>query len=124
MIQVFFTAMLISFLGQLPFGNMNLTATQLAVQEGYRKAWFYGLGIVLVEIIYLRLSLTAMDWVVEHKVLFQIMGWLTVSLFLALGILALVVARKQTKEKKGLLLNNKLNRFVLGVSVSVINPAQ
>ena len=30
----------------------------------------------------------------------------------------------ETKEKKGLLLNNKLDRFVLGVSVSAINPAQ
>lgn len=34
MIEVLFVGMLISFLGQLPFGNMNLTATQLAVQEG------------------------------------------------------------------------------------------
>jgi threonine/homoserine/homoserine lactone efflux protein len=124
MAEVLFSALLISFLGQLPFGNMNLTATQLAVQEGYRKAWMYGIGIVLVEMIYLRLSLTAMDWVVSHRVIFEILGWLTVALFLALGIGSLVVARRQLKEKKGLLLNNNLNRFVLGVSVSAINPAQ
>jgi len=124
MFEVFFSALLISFLGQLPFGNMNLTATQLAVQEGFRKAWLYGIGIVLIEMIYLRISLTAMDWVVEHKLIFTIMGWITVVLFLTLGILSLVVARKQVKEKKGLLLNNKLNRFVLGVSVSAVNPAQ
>lgn len=124
MIQVFFSALLISFLGQLPFGNMNLTATQLAVQEGYKNAWKYGIGIVLVEIIYLRLALTAMDWVVEHQLIFKIMGWLTVAVFLALGILSLIMARKQAAEKKGLLLNNKLDRFLLGVSVSAINPVQ
>ena len=124
MIELFFSAMLVSFLGQLPFGNMNLTATQLAVQEGYKKAWWYGLGIVLVEMIYLRVSLTAMDWVVEHKLIFSIMGWLTVALFLGLGILSLIVARKQVKEKKGLLLNNKMNRFLLGAGVSAVNPAQ
>lgn len=124
MVQVFFTALLISFLGQLPFGNMNLTATQLSVQEGIKKAWYYGLGIVLVEMIYLRISLTAMDWVVEHRLIFEIMGWLTVALFGVLGIFSLIAARKQVKEKKGLLLNNKLNRFFLGVSVSAVNPAQ
>lgn len=124
MIEVFFTAMLISFLGQLPFGNMNLTATQLAVQEGYKNAWKYSIGIVMVEVIYLRLALTAMDWVVEHQLIFRIMSWLTVAVFLALGVLSLVIARKQTKEKKGLLLNNKLDRFLLGVSVSAINPVQ
>ena len=123
-LEVFFIGSLISFLGQLPLGNMNLTATQLSVQENYRNAWKYGLGIVLVEIIYLRLALTGMDWVVEHKVLFTIMGWLTVVVFIGLGVLAFVMARKQTSAKKGLLLNNKMNRFLLGVVVSGINPAQ
>jgi threonine/homoserine/homoserine lactone efflux protein len=124
MIEVFFSALLISFLGQLPFGNMNLTATQLAVQEEYKNAWKYALGIVLVEIIYLRLALTGMDWVVEHKQLFTIMGWLTVIVFITLGVLAFVMARKQTSARKGLLLDNKMNRFLLGVVVSGVNPAQ
>jgi threonine/homoserine/homoserine lactone efflux protein len=124
LLKVFFIGFLISFLGQLPLGNMNLTATQLSVQENLRNAWKYGLGIVLVEIIYLRLALTGMDWVVEHKQLFRIMGWLTVILFIALGALAFVMARKQTSAKKGLLLNNKMNRFLLGMVVSGINPAQ
>jgi threonine/homoserine/homoserine lactone efflux protein len=123
-VKVFFIGFLISFLGQLPLGNMNLTATQLSVQENFRKAWKYGLGIVLVEVIYLRLALTGMDWVVQHKQLFTIMGWLTVIVFVVLGIIAFVMARKQTSAKKGLLLNNKMDRFLLGVAVSGINPAQ
>ena len=123
-IKVFFVGSLISFLGQLPLGNMNLTATQLSVQENYKNAWKYGLGIVLVEMIYLRLALSGMDWVVEHKVLFTIMGWVTVIVFIVLGVLAFVMAQKQTSAKKGLLLNNKMNRFLLGVVVSGINPAQ
>lgn len=124
LIKVFFIGSLISFLGQLPLGNMNLTATQLSVQENHANAWKYGLGIVMVEIIYLRLALTGMDWVVEHTVVFTIMGWLTVILFLVLGVLAFIIARRQTSAKKGLLINNKMNRFLLGVVVSGLNPAQ
>jgi hypothetical protein len=123
-LYVLLLGFIISFLGQLPLGNMNLTATQLSVQENLRNAWKYGLGIVLVEIIYLRLALTGMDWVVEHKQLFTIIGWLTIFVFMVLGVLAFVMARKQTSAKKGLLLNNKMNRFLLGVVVSGINPAQ
>ena len=123
-VKVFLVAALVSFLGQLPLGNMNLTATQLSVQENYRNAWKYGLGIVLVELLYLRFALTGMDWVVEHKVIFTIMGWITVIVFVGLGVLAFVTARKQTGEKKGLLLNNKMNRFLLGIVVSGLNPAQ
>ena len=124
LLKVFFVGSLVSFLGQLPLGNMNLTATQLSIQETYRSAWKYGAGIVIVEIIYLRLALTGMDWVVEHKQLFAIMGWLTVVVFVVLGIIAFVMAHKQTGAKKGLLLNNKMNRFLLGVVVSGMNPAQ
>ena len=124
LVYVLLIGFTISFLGQLPLGNMNLTATQLSVQENLRNAWKYGFGIVIVEIIYLRLALTGMDWVVEHKQLFTIMGWLTVIVFLVLGVLAFIMARKQTGAKKGLLLNNKMNRFLLGVVVSGINPAQ
>ena len=124
MLQVYLEALTISFLGQLPFGNMNLTATQLAVQEGLKNAWKYSIGIVIVELLYLRLALTAMDWIVANQLVFAIMGWVTVALFLALGILSVFMARKQSPDKKGLLLNNKLDRFVLGVTVSAINPAQ
>jgi threonine/homoserine/homoserine lactone efflux protein len=124
LVSVLLLGFIISFLGQLPLGNMNLTATQLSVQESYRNAWKYGLGIVIIEIIYLRLALSGMDWVVEHKQLFAIMGWLTVIVFITLGVLAFIMARKQTSAKKGLLLNNKMNRFLLGIVVSGINPAQ
>ena len=124
LLYVLLLGFIISFLGQLPLGNMNLTATQLSVQENHSTAWKYGLGIVIVEIIYLRLALTGMDWVVAHKVIFAIMGWVTVVVFVGLGILAFVVARRQTSAKKGLLINNKMNRFLLGVVVSGLNPAQ
>lgn len=124
LIKVFFIGALISFLGQLPLGNMNLTATQISVQENFKSAWKYGIGIVIVEITYLRLALTGMDWVVEHKQLFAIMGWVTVVMFVGLGIMSFIIARKQTSAKKGLLLNNKMDRFLLGVVVSGINPAQ
>lgn len=124
LVYVLLFGFIISFLGQLPLGNMNLTATQLSLQENYKNAWKYGLGVVVVEVIYLRLALTGMDWVVEHKVLFTVMGWVTVIVFVVLGVLAFVMARKQTRAKKGLLLNNQMNRFLLGVVVSGINPAQ
>ncbi len=125
LIKVFFIGALISFLGQLPLGNMNLTATQISVQENSRSAWKYGVGVVMIELVYLRLALTGMDWVVENKRVFTIMGWVTVVMFLALGVFAFVIARRQTSAKrKGLLINNKMNRFLLGIIVSGVNPAQ
>jgi len=115
---------LLSFLGQLPLGTMSITATQISVQENFRNAWKYALGVAIIEIIYLRLVLSGVDWIIQHRIFFTILGWLTVVVFLVLGIISFVTAGKQTENKKALLLNNKLDRFLLGVSMSTLNPAQ
>lgn len=124
MIYVAFMGFLVSFLGQLPLGNMSFTSTQICIQEGFSKAWQYAVGVAIVEMIYLRLALTGMDWVVQHRTLFLALGWVTVVLFLALGVMAFNTARKQETEKKALLLDNKLNRFLLGLTMSALNPVQ
>jgi threonine/homoserine/homoserine lactone efflux protein len=123
-IQLFFAGLLISFLGQLPLGNMNMTATLLHVQESAKNAWKYGIGLALVEVVYLRLALTSMDWVLQHKWLFNLLGWVTMAIFFILGIASFMAARKQVADKKGLLLDNKLDRFLLGLSISALNPVQ
>jgi len=121
---IFWIGWLVSFLGQLPLGTMSITSTQIAVQENFRNAWLYAIGVALIEILYLRLTLYGVNWIMQHKLLFQILGWLTVVVFLVLGVVSFVFARKQQTDKKALLLNNSLNRFFLGLSMSALNPAQ
>jgi threonine/homoserine/homoserine lactone efflux protein len=124
MIYILFLGFLVSFLGQLPLGNMSFTSTQICVQEGVKKAWQFAFGVAIIEMVYLRFALTGMDWIVKHRLWFLALGWLTVAMFFVLGILAFRTANKQHAEKKALLLHNKLNRFVLGLMMSALNPVQ
>ncbi|HCL05813.1 MAG TPA: lysine transporter LysE [Chitinophagaceae bacterium] len=124
MLYIFFIAALISFLGQLPLGNMSITSTQIGIQEGFKKAWMFAIGVAIVEMLYLRFALTGMDWVVKHRNWFVALGWVTVALFLLLGILSFVSARKQASEKKSVILDNTLHRFLLGLVMSALNPIQ
>ena len=86
-IIVFCTGWLVSFLGQLPLGNMSITATQIRIQEGLKPALQYMWGVVIVEMIYLRIALTGMDLVFQHPAVFNAIGWITVAFFFVLGIL-------------------------------------
>jgi threonine/homoserine/homoserine lactone efflux protein len=94
------------------------------LEEGYRCAWAYSIGAAIIEMIYLRVALSGMNWVVAHGTFFTILNWMAIILFLTLGILSFVSAHKQTAEKKAILLDNKINRFVLGVTMSAVNPVQ
>ncbi len=120
----FWVGIILSFTGQLPVGTMSITATQIAVQENFRNAWKYSVGVALIEMLYLRIILSGMQWIFIHPAFFRIFNWFTVGIFLTLGVFSLNSARKQNVEKKALLLNNRMDRFFLGASMSALNPAQ
>ncbi|MBV9987810.1 MAG: LysE family transporter [Chitinophagaceae bacterium] len=124
MLYLLFLGLLVSFLGQLPLGNMSFTATQICLQEGARRAWRFAIGVALVEMVYLRFALTGMNWIVQHRIWFVALGWITVILFSVLGVLAFLAASRQQGEKKALLLKNRLDRFLLGLMMSALNPVQ
>ena len=123
-ILIFFTGWLVSFLGQLPLGTMSITSTHIAVKEGFSNAWKYALGVALIEIIYLRTVLSGVDLIMQHKFFFTLLGWLTVVFFLGFGVYSFITAIKHQGQKKSPILNNKINRFWLGITMSALNPAQ
>ena len=124
LLLLFGAGLLISFLGSLPLGTLNITAMQLAIQENIRRALSYAVGVAIVELIYVRLSLKGIDWILANQRIFYYMEWATVVLFLILGLSSLVAARKKSGTQKPIQLNNQMNRFWLGVSMSAINPVQ
>ena len=71
--KIFFTGMLVSFLGSLPLGTLNVAAMQISVSDGIRAAILFSLGSILAEIIYVRLSLVAMDWVRKQEKILKIL---------------------------------------------------
>lgn len=124
LVRIFFTGLFISFLGALPLGTLNVSAMQVSVQESSRNAVKFALGVALVEILYVRLSLKGMNWVLENQRLFLILEWATVFLFIVLAISSFRTASKTGGEQKNILLNNKMNRFWLGFMMSAVNPVQ
>jgi threonine/homoserine/homoserine lactone efflux protein len=65
-----------------------------------------------------------MGWVMNNHALVSIFSWITALFFLVLGVLIIVSARRQDPGKKAVLLNYPLDRFFLGVTISILNPAQ
>jgi threonine/homoserine/homoserine lactone efflux protein len=123
LIKVFFWGLLVSFLGSLPLGTLNVAAMQISVQESIHNAILFALGSLTVEMIYVRVSLVGINWVRKQKKLFRYMEWITVAIVLALAIGSFAAAMK-THPAKNVVLNNNINRYALGVMLSAINPVQ
>lgn len=124
LVTVFFTGMLVSFLGSLPLGTLNVAAMQIGIQESIMDAIWFSLGSLLVEMVYVRISLVGIDWVRKQAKLMKVMEWITLAIIVALAIGSFVAASKGSGSAKNVLLENNMHRFLLGMFMSAINPVQ
>jgi threonine/homoserine/homoserine lactone efflux protein len=123
LLKIFFWGLMISFLGSLPFGTLNVAAMQISVQESISNAIYFSLGSLLVEMIYVRISLVGINWIRKQKKIFRWMEWITLAIVVALAIGSFVAAM-QPYHAKNVILHNNINRFLLGVMLSAISPMQ
>ena len=123
-IRIFFWGLIISFLGSLPLGTLNVAAMQIGIQESIKNAMYFSFGSLLVEMVYVRLSLVGIDWVRKQDKLMKIMEWITLVIIIALAIGSFVAASKGGGAAKNVMLQNNMHRFLLGMFMCAINPVQ
>jgi threonine/homoserine/homoserine lactone efflux protein len=121
--RIFFTGMLISFLGSLPLGTLNVAAMQISISDGLYPAFLFSFGSLLAEVVYVRLSLIAMDWIRKQQKLLKILEWVTLGIVLALAISSFYAAI-HPKVHKNFILSSTVHRFLLGFGMCAINPVQ
>ena len=123
LVRIFFTGMFISFLGSLPLGTLNVAAMQISISDGYTQALLFSLGSLLVEMIYVRVSLVGMDWIRKQKNIFRILEWVTLLIVVALALSSFYAAL-HPKTEKNIILSSALPKFALGATMCAVNPVQ
>jgi threonine/homoserine/homoserine lactone efflux protein len=123
LIKIFFTGMLISFVGSLPLGTLNVAAMQISVASGITAAMLFSLGSLAAEIVYVRLSLVAMDWIRKQEKIFRILEWVTLIIVLGLAAASFYAALHPATQKN-IILDSNLPKFLLGFVMSAVNPVQ
>lgn len=121
--RIFFTGLTISLLGTLPLGTLNVTSLQVALTDGFIPAVAFALGVLLVEIVYVRLTLAGIEWFRKKARWLLLFDRVTVGLLIALA-LASFYAAFSPGETKNVLIDNSIPRFWLGVLLSALNPVQ
>lgn len=116
--------MAISFLGSLPLGTLNVAAMQIGIQESIKNAIYFSLGSLLVEMIYVRISLMGVDWIHKQEKLMKAMEWFTLIIILALAAGSFWAAASKGADAKNVFLENNMHRFLLGMFMSAVNPVQ
>lgn len=120
-IQIFYWGILISFLGSLPPGMMNIVAIQISGEQGTSAAMTYAAGSMLAEVIIVRIALSGMSWLTRRQKFFQVLEWMTAGLLVVFSA-ACFIAANSMQDYPVILPGLLLPPFITGVIISVINP--
>jgi threonine/homoserine/homoserine lactone efflux protein len=123
LLKILLVGMLVSFLGSLPLGTLNIAAMQISVSDGVVPALMFSTGSLIAEIVYVRISLVAMDWIRRQEKLFRILEWVTLAIVVVLAISSFYAAT-HPKVEENVVLSSSLPKILLGLIMSAVNPVQ
>lgn len=119
--KIFFLGMLISFLGSLPPGTMNIVSVHITTGQGNKAALIYALGSMLVEVIVVRLALVSIKYILRLSRLFMLLELFTASMLLLITIGCFSAAGLKNDASQ-ILPHYILSPFLTGVVLSATNP--
>lgn len=122
-LQHLLLGLLVSFLGALPLGVLNLTAADIALQKGMKAVWAFALGVLIIEYLQAFIALQFSSFLIQNPQIEQYIQWAVIPLFLILGIGYLMAAwRKKQKQNPSKNLGEQLAPFPKGLLLSAANP--
>lgn len=123
--KICFYGLLISFVGALPFGTLNLTAFDIAASQGPVSAVWFAVAVVLVELSVVRITLygnerlplgeKALRYILPFGIVFLL--YLSLVSFMDMGSVPV------TGSKADFFPQIK-STFALGLLLSALNPLQ
>ncbi len=108
----------LSILGSIPFGTINVTVIESAISHGFRTALWVIFGAALIEFIQAAVALKFSGFITQHPLTEQILFWVSIPIFIGLGIFYLRQKKTEEKDVHGY---DRSRGFLKGVIVSSLN---
>lgn len=119
--KLFFWVLMISFLGSLPIGTLNVTVAGLVINKGIIQALEFSLGAILVEVVLVRIAIAAVKKLEGLKRLYKFFSALTCIVLFLFAWISFRAAFEMHKFETALPFTSQ-RPFLSGVFLSLINP--
>lgn len=120
-----FSGFIISFIGALPLGSLNITAFQIAATQSVPKAILFAVAVVLVEILIVRITLLGSRLISIQGKLIDYLVPAAIILLIYLSVSNFISASYRTETSSEVILFPAIkSTFILGLVLSFLNPMQ
>ncbi|SDF22007.1 Threonine/homoserine/homoserine lactone efflux protein [Pricia antarctica] len=123
LVKIFLIGLLISFLGSLPLGTLNMTAFQIAGFQNVSEAMLYALAVVFVELVVVRITLAYSKKIdLGNRVFFYLLP-IAIALLMYLSVSSFTSLKDDQAIQAGSNLFPMLkSSILLGLLLSFLNP--
>ncbi len=120
---IFITGFIISFLGTLPIGMLNITAFQISATQNMTEAMIFTLAVVLVELLVVFLTLHGANKINFESKVFHYLTPLAITLLVFLSVMNFLNAGQDSANQiDPVFMNLTQSSFLLGLLLSSLNP--
>lgn len=121
LVKVFFWGCIISFLGSLPLGALNLLTTYIAASKGVYASFDFALGCIFSEVLFVWVLLVSLKWLSQRQKMFRLLEWITVVIILLLAVYSIRAAVNHAGFTAAMPADIKYP-FISGIVISALDP--
>ena len=119
---IFFLSLLISFIGVMPPGMLNMSAAIISLKEGHNRSFMFSIGICIVVGLQTYVATIFAKYLNQHPDVTSILKRVAIVIFLLIAFYFFITANRQTSPVKlDRRIKSKQSRFFQGVFISALN---
>lgn len=115
----FLVAVVMNFVGYIPFGNINLTTVQISVNRGIKQAVYFITTFSIVDILCTYALMSFAEWFASHADWLNYLDFVLIAIFLIMGFISWNTA-EHPKEVE----YRRRDSIRYGVILGIFNPMQ
>jgi threonine/homoserine/homoserine lactone efflux protein len=117
-IQVFLLGTILSFIGSIPPGTLNLAVLQLGMEYKIKTALRFALAVAIIEYPYAWIAVVFEDWVTASPIIVDNFQLITAIVMTVIGVFSIWSARKPSEFS----VRFNESGFRRGLILSILNP--
>jgi len=118
---VFLLGLLVTFIGVVPPGLLNLTAAKISLKEGYLRGFIFSLGACVIVGFQTYLAAIFAKYLNQHLEIVEILKRVALVVFVLVSIYFFFLAKTDANAKEIDALESKKSRFFQGIFMSALN---
>lgn len=118
---IFLLGLIITFVGVIPPGLLNMTAAKISLKEGSNRGVLFSIGVCVVVCFQTYIAVIFAKYLSSHPEVVDILQRIALVIFILITIYFLLLARKEPKPDVEANVRSKHRRFFQGMLLSALN---